>query len=172
MLIGIGGKKGSGKNAFSSVFIEAGFIEFSFAEFLKRGIREIYGFTEKQLWGDKKEEIDQFWGIKPREVMQWIGTDIMREKDSDFWVKRFRKWYSQEYDRNKNFIITDVRFINETEEIKKLGGILIWIERGLGGDTHISENSVDKSNFDIEIENIGDITSLRKKGFELLHILQ
>lgn len=169
MIIGIGGKKGSGKNEFAKVFIEAGYTEFSFAEFLKRGIKEMYGFSDEQLWGNKKEEADKFWGVKPREIMQWIGTDVMRRVDEDFWIKRFRKWYmDNECDK---IIITDVRFINESEEIKRLGGHLIWIDRGLGGDEHISENSITKDYFDNIVENKDDITSLRKKAYALLHNL-
>jgi hypothetical protein len=64
-----------------------------------------------------------------------------------------------------NWIITDTRFPNEAEAIKKAGGIIIRIERpGIDPvNLHTSETSLDKWNFDHVVVNDGSITDLTKK---------
>ena len=89
-----------------------------------------------------------------------------------------RKVYQKEYDRiNKeleeesfnlqrkcvypNFIITDTRFENELEAVKKRGGITIRVNRpGLTKSNHLSETSLDSAEFDYEIDNNGTISDL------------
>ena len=52
------------------------------------------------------------------------------------------------------WIITDVRFKNEANEIKKRGGILIRLNRGKCDCDHPSETDLDEyPHFDIHIDN-------------------
>ena len=63
-------------------------------------------------------------------------------KDEVIWVKLFKFWY--EKNKDKNIVITDVRFPHEIEAIKSLGGKIVKIKRNcLVNDTHISENYID-----------------------------
>ncbi len=65
--------------------------------------------------------------------------------------------------RYPNWIITDVRFPNEVEAIKKVGGIIIRVNRRgmLDTDKHESETALDDyDNFDGTIENNSDIDGL------------
>ena len=123
----------------------------------------MYGFSDEQLWKQKRKLINS--GVLNLKIVM-DRTDVMRRVDEDFWIKDLENGMDNECDK---IIITDVRFI-VSEEIKRLGGHLIWIERGLGGDEHISENSITKDYFDNIVENKDDITSLRKK-YALLHNL-
>ena len=83
-----------------------------------------------------------------------------------------------------NFIITDTRFENELEAVKKRGGITIRVNRPCdicGGSgyhkmscpvsksgEHYSEIAIDKSEFDYIINNDSDIQSLIEKVREIL----
>ena len=61
-----------------------------------------------------------------------------------------------------NWIITDVRFPNEAEAIKKKNGIIIRIDRpGVKPvNAHPSETGLDGWNFDYKIANVSDLFSL------------
>lgn len=112
MLIGIVGQKFNGKSEVSKHLTQKHkFIEYAFADPLKRGVQEMFGFTNDQMWGDKKDEVDLNWGIKPREIIQIMGTELLQfeiHKYTDklnhigrkLWVNRFRLWY---YDQRRNF---------------------------------------------------------------------
>ncbi len=61
-----------------------------------------------------------------------------------------------------NWIITDTRFPNEAEAIKKAGGIVIRVDRpGVKPiNDHPSEIGLDKWKFDYKIANVSDIKAL------------
>jgi len=107
MIIGIGGKKRSGKDTIADFLIkEYGFIKYGFAEPIKEIAKIIFGFDEEQLYGTKKEEIDEVWKIKPRNFFQKFGTDygqyifpehfpniFKNENKRSLWVLVFKNWY-------------------------------------------------------------------------------
>ena len=75
-----------------------------------------------------------------------------------------------------NFIITDTRFENELEAVKKRGGITIRVNRkpiiiinnmeyiiGIDEQEHSSETALDNEIFDYEIVNDGTISDLIDK---------
>ncbi len=136
--------------------------------------RENFGLDSDQVWGDKKEIPDErfpknpdkctYWS--PREIMQEIGS-FYRKINYDFWVKELDKEIKKFAGRIDNFIITDVRHINECEYIKNKNGILIRVVRKsadeIHGMNHESETALDDfNNFDIEINNDGTLEDLRK----------
>ena len=89
MIIGISGKKRSGKDTVADFLIqEYGFIKYGFADPIKQIAKIIFGFNEEQLYGDKKEEIDKIWKIKPR-IFSKNSELIM---DSLFFQNIFQKY--------------------------------------------------------------------------------
>ena len=54
MIIGISGLAGSGKNQAATYFREYGPIEVALADPLKRIARDVYAFTDEQLWGSSE----------------------------------------------------------------------------------------------------------------------
>lgn len=71
-----------------------------------------------------------------RKLLQFVGTDIARNLcGTNFWVDKLK------VTSNSNIVVTDVRFPNEADKIRELGGVVITVERpGLEStDTHISE---------------------------------
>ena len=136
--------------------------------------------------------------VTPRLLLQTIGTDIVRTINPDIWVNAlFVNYPSDELIkqlnsktdgsygvRQPNWIITDVRFPNEMDAVKKKGGITIRVNRPCdicGGSgyhkmscpvsksgEHLSETSLDKAEFDYVIENSGSIEELIEKVREIL----
>lgn len=93
-----------------------------------------------------------------REFLQILGTEIGRNIDKDIWVKSLFR----DYGKNSDWIIPDIRFINEAEAVRSRGGILIKVERNTGYvDNHASEHALDNyTDFNYIIQNNGSIEDL------------
>ena len=88
-----------------------------------------------------------------RELMQFIGTDLIREYCSDWHINKVREII--ETNDDKNFVIDDVRFPNERELIESLGGTLWFVVRPKldNVSNHISETALKWQEFDNIIVN-------------------
>ena len=122
--------------------------------------------------------------ITPRLLLQIIGTDIVRVINPDIWVNAlFVNYPSDELIkqlnsktdgsygvRQPNWIITDVRFLNEVKAIKKKDGIVIRINRESEyNSTHSSEIALDDyEDFDYTIDNNNCIDCLIESIKEIL----
>ena len=102
------------------------------------------------------------------ELLQKLGTDAIRDRlHTNSWV--FTLFNNRQFDENT--LITDVRFPNELDTIRKRGGIVLRIEgdptkvRGDGkrDDTHSSETALDDADFDYTIHNTGTLDELLSK---------
>ena len=113
-----------------------------------------------------------FEKMTPRKMLQQVGTDLFRNQlHPNTWVNATFANYQDD-----NWIITDMRFPNELEAVKKHNGITIRINRGLvertgkmiQGPEHISETALDDAEFDYVIENDCTIDDLIEKVREIL----
>lgn len=131
VIIGITGRKYNGKDTMADFLVQNyGYTKLAFAEPLKEAAIALFGFSHEQVYGDLKEVIDPRWGVSPRQVMQFIGTELIRENigkllphiGENFWVHcvltKIQDRLSK--DPNAKFVISDVRFPNEIECIRKL----------------------------------------------------
>jgi hypothetical protein len=92
-----------------------------------------------------------------RELLQFFGTNVMRKMYAPVWVNATVNKIKQE--GSLRSIISDVRFPDEADAIKKAGGKLIKLTRSVSKDTHASETALDNyTNFDYVIDNSGDST--------------
>lgn len=116
-----------------------------------------------------------------RSLLQKLGTECGRSINSNIWINSLFSEYRPldlenrvslgnviDYSTCKfpDWIITDVRFLNEAEEIKKRESILIRVNRENISelDSHISETALDNyKNFDYEINNNNSIEKLIDK---------
>lgn len=160
-LIGIHGKARTGKDTCAGHLVkEHGFIRQAFADPLKRAAQQMFGLTDDQTWQDSlKEEVIPYWGISPREMFQKLGTEAGREVfGNDLWLKRWMKFYD-EFGASAHIVVPDVRFDNEANLIRSLGGTILLLsserEGGLEAKakTHASEGGISRKPGDIPVVN-------------------
>ena len=112
-------------------------------------------------------------------MLQKIGTDIFRENfHSDIWKLVIERKLIE--NRDRNIVITDCRFVNEMNLIKKYGGKIICVHRNkpdwfddyrdykikyayIEKNIHKSELEWIRYRYDYEILNDGGIEDLDKK---------
>ncbi len=142
MIIGICGLIGSGKGTVSDHLVYTyGFEKISFADKLKDAVSELFGWDRAMLEGDSsdsrewREVQDDFWTeetgriITPRLVLQEFGTDCMRNGFYDgIWVSMVKQRIIN--NPSTEFVIPDVRFRNEQNVIRDLGGEVWQVKRG------------------------------------------
>lgn len=92
-----------------------------------------------------------------RDLMQFVGTDLLREKDDLFHVK---KTFSL-LDMNKKYVCDDLRFTNELEYLKSIGPSFspFYVIRPFNWESisnHASEIDLKWSKFEQLIFNIED----------------
>jgi hypothetical protein len=107
----------------------------------------------------RRWQIDSREHRSPREMMQYVGTDLIRHNvDGDFWCQAFLREASQ----HANVVVPDCRFPNERAIIRKQGGLVVRIRaHNFGGDGHISENSLGADNeYDHVFNNTGTVVDL------------
>lgn len=174
MLIGLIGKKYSGKDTFGNFLIQYyQFHKKAFADPLKECCKTLFHLSDEQLNDcELKETIISEWNLSPRQIMQKVGTDLFRNHfHEEFWLKLFEIWYKEH--SHLNIVCTDVRFENEAELIKKLGGILIKIDRPIqfmDYDNHESEQLLFNL-YDFTIINDSSIDEYENRILELCNII-
>lgn len=169
MLIGLCGRKGSGKDTVAGILAEQhGFLPHALATPLKRVCAELFDFTDDQLWGESREVLDERYGKTPRELMQRLGTDFVRKELSmDFWLDRFQSWYELNSSVPR-IVVSDVRFQNEINFIKRLGGTIYEVRRSQAdrSDPHVSKRVELLEGIDAVINNDSSLKDLEKSVAE------
>lgn len=153
MIIGLVGFINAGKGTAGDILVKMGFTKQSFAGPLKDAASAIFGWDRQMLEGDTPESRewrelpDEFWSnvmgrpFSPREALQKLGTEAGRNVfHPDVWVEALKR-------RCKgDTVITDVRFQNEMEFIRKNNGIVIHIQRGELPDWYNVAEKANKGN--------------------------
>lgn len=164
MLLGLGYKKGSGKDTIADLLATSyGFVKVSWADSLKAGVKAFHGWNDRHVYGDLKEEIDHYWGYSPREALQRIGTDLMRDQwMKDFWIKSTMRTIQHHLDSYKPVVVPDCRFPNECDAILRSGGLVYRVDRpSVEKDGHESENALNTyDKWTGVIDNSGSLVDL------------
>lgn len=180
-LIGIVGKKGVGKDTMADILISSqhNCTKLSFAEPLKKIVVELFLLE----WDDvldhhKKDSLLPQWNKTPRQLLQWIGTDIFRTHvQDDIWILHLQSRIAKlrQSHPSLHILVTDVRFQNEADCIRKLGGVIIRIVPSssspiknphlhTNNDTHSSETEQDS----IHVDHV--LVNDKNKGKDLFKI--
>lgn len=177
-----------GKTELANICKEHGYEILSFATPLKNLIANLLGITIKQVNELKKvnktyvlqnmdlvflsketniplDIVKEKCGKKTfkntRELMQYIGTDLIREYNPDWHVNKTRETIIN--DLNKNYVIDDVRFPNERKMIEELGGTCWFIIRPKldNVSNHLSETALKWQEFENLIINNNSLNYLK-----------
>lgn len=178
-IIGLVGLRGSGKTTLARELVKRyGFVELTFAEPLKLGVQKMFGLSDAQVFGTYKEKdaIDNFWGISPRQILQTIGTELGRDRFSalfpqvqgTIWVRTVERRINELTQSGiHNIVVSDIRFQDEYETIRKKGGIVWKLVRpdcadcDLPHSTHESELFAGSfANYDKVLYNYGSLPDL------------
>lgn len=167
-LLGITGKAGAGKSAAAQVLIDAGWTRVKFADPIKDMMRAI-GLKDRHIEGDLKEvPCDMLQGRTPRYAMQTLGTEWGRQIiGGKLWIAIAESRIKLALAAGMSVVVDDVRFENEAQIIRDLGGSVLSIGGGLGAGSHVSEAGVLP---DIQYGNAGTLAELR--GFMIYVFLQ
>lgn len=167
--IGLVGYRRSGKSlAAERLHLAHGYVRLPFAKPLKDMLRAV-GLTDAHLDGSLKEKpCPLLLGRTPRYAMQRLGTEFGREMiHPDIWLHLWREAVRRE--KGKPVVAEDVRFPNEADAVRALGGVLWWVKRdGCGPTDHVSETGIDTIPCDAAIGNDGTPDDLRAKVDSLL----
>lgn len=188
-IVGLSGKKRSGKDTFASTLIaERGFRRVSFADNVRQGALDLDPIIrfEEDEWhlsvasfeaGPRYERLSAIvdrigWEAakeirEVRRTLQRFGSESIRKLDPEFWV---RAAMMQAHATPGPVVITDVRFENEAKAVTDAGGVVVRITRpGLeSADEHPSETALDAYPWDLEVLNDGTVEQLAETARHLL----
>ena len=172
-IIGITGIAGSGKSTIADILVrDFGFVRVKMAGPLKSMLRAI-GLGDEHLEGDlKTASIHMLCGKTPRHAMQTLGTEWGRECiGPDFWVNVWCEnvWHALEYGECGGVVCDDIRFANEADAVRRIGGEIWGVSRdGVLPGTHSSETELAHIAPDVLIHNGGTIEDLQDTVFALM----
>lgn len=174
MLLGLTGKKRSGKDSFARAIYPYNFVQVRFADTLKNMLRVLLsdaGFDSKLIESliegpDKEKPLEIFGGKSARHAMQTLGTEWGDMVDKELWVRIADRRIRRYINSRTNVIVTDVRRPHEAELLRRRGGKIIKISRpGLeSNDSHQSETELESIAADIEVINDSTLEALALKA--------
>jgi len=110
-----------------------------------------------------KEEVIQWLGKSPRELLQLLGTEFGRNMiHPEIWIRSA----VERIDSSSPVVFTDVRFDNEAEAIQEAGGVIFEVIRPSIGclkshtAAHVSEQGISREHILLTIENTGTLNDL------------
>jgi hypothetical protein len=142
MIIGVCGLIGAGKDTIADYLVNIHqFRRESFANTLKDAVSSVFGWDRELLEGRTKhsrawrEQVDAWWAdrlgmpdLTPRWVLQYWGTEVVRRGfHDDTWIASLENKLRKTTD---DVVISDCRFPNEIDAIKRAGGVVIRVHRG------------------------------------------
>lgn len=142
MIIGIAGRKRSGKDSIAAALVkDHGFVRIAFADALKDFIAQVFGWSRENMDADawrngivlRAANADPLTG---QQLMQHIGNAGRQLFGENFWIERLNfSFFScqghnpQEKPPPRNYVISDVHFWNEVNVLRAWGGLLIRTNR-------------------------------------------
>lgn len=130
-IIGISGKRGTGKSLLAKNMEQYGYHRVSLAGDLKQRCMIDFGLTQDQVKGCLKESPTQYKRtdghyLTPRDIMIRMGV-FYRSIDPLFWCKSLESYiFNAGFDK---VVIDDIRFLNEIKFFKNYGAKFVRIER-------------------------------------------
>ncbi len=130
-IIGVAGYARTGKDTFGSILIK---------ELSEIGLSAKKLSLAFELKSDLDDFLKQKFGISAftedtneksfiRPLLICYGTDLMRKKDPEYWIKKLQKTVDLNANSGIISVVCDIRFLNEAVWLRKSGGILAHLKR-------------------------------------------
>jgi hypothetical protein len=156
-VIGFAGRAGAGKTTAAEAAAAAGGgVVLGFADPLYAALAAALGVPVATLHDRATKELPLPVGKSVRQLLQTLGTEWGRQLvRQDLWVWRARQRIEEAGRAGVPLVaVSDVRFRNEVDAIRELGGEVWWVHRpGLGEGQHISERELQPQDCDRQIVN-------------------
>lgn len=155
LIIGISGKIEVGKSTTARILYKNERFLDSWRDFgdeVKRECSQVFNYP--LIWNYSPEGKDKIvmhpelpnGSMTVRGVLQWWGTDVRRLQDPYYWIRAMERWIYA--NQPSSLVIADVRFREEAQMIRAMGGWLFrilpyhgWISGESPG--HKSETDLD-----------------------------
>lgn len=175
-IIALHGHAQSGKDTIAGILSKYGYERVAFADALREALyrlnpviginldidgrpipARLAPFVDEYGWEAAKNT-----GQETRRLLQVLGTEVGRELISNtVWIDIVRQKMA---DPNKRYVITDLRFPNEYDEMAKYGPDIVFAKvrrPGVGPvNGHVSDAGLPEYLFDVIIDNDGTIEDL------------
>jgi Cdc6-like AAA superfamily ATPase len=192
--IAITGKANTGKNTLSKMLVKqlrekektesfTSVKYMAFADPIKEMIQIMFpDLPRKFLYGSSKYRNEFIPGtnkdghpLTVRQLLIDLGTGVGRGYKENIWLDNFDNRFSKI--NSKIVVVTDVRFRNEFDHLKKKDfyQIRLYRETDKPGINHVSEtnqNSISDTEYDYVIHNNGTLAELKKEVFNIVSRLK
>ncbi len=141
-LIGLVGRMGAGKSTVADIITTRyqNWTELTYAGPLKDLLQNLFFLGDNYLYTSDKDSVHPELNVQPRQLLQCVGTNLMREQlqqmlpelNTDglsIWIWHLKKRLYEQTMQSRNVVVSDVRFEDELSFIRSQGGIIINISR-------------------------------------------
>ena len=170
-IIGLTGLAGTGKDTVRGILEHyEGYKGLAFADPIRDMIGPLLDACgEPRAWminRELKEQPIPALGVSYRHLAQTLGTEWGRAVQPDLWLRLAanKMMMASREDAAAQFVISDVRFANEADFVRQLGGQIWRIERADAPSVreHVSESEIDRLKVDQYIHNDGSLVELQR----------
>lgn len=171
-IIAFTGTKGSGKDTAAMLLCKhhKSFKQIAFADPIKKFIMSLFDLPtilDYDVFKRSNINYNYIRVTSGRHIVREVGM-LMRNYDVD----QFTRYVSKEFNNNPqtNFAVTDLRFGNEIEMLKKYGVTVIEVvnpRAPRGDDGHITERGIEDQFIDHKIYNDSTIEVFEQRLIEL-----
>lgn len=179
-LIGLTGLAGSGKDTVRGLLVRHhGYTGLALADPIRAMLRALLAHVgQGDGWMSERERKEQpvpAIGASYRQLAQTLGTEWGRAIDPGLWLRlaEARMALMREalrMDADDCFVISDVRFPNEADWVRRLGG-QVWRVHRPGVEpvrAHASESSIEQIGVDRTVRNTGTLLALEAEVQRLM----
>lgn len=181
-IIGFGGPKTSGKDTAAARLLTRNevdgrqyFRKIAFAGAIKKSCQLMFGLTDDEIEVDalKEKTLERWPYLKPRQILMDEANGLRDRYDGNIHV---RAWLRQVAAvGNECVLITDLRFPEEIEMIKNMGGYICYVQRKTAEERLVKEredaestgSNVSESHYDL-IRNSAHFILPNNAGYEEL----
>lgn len=155
--VGFAGRDGAGKDSTGDalcLLLEKENIPFNrraMAGPLKEMCRVGFKFTEEQLYGSLKNDVDPFWGVSPRFVLRHLGTEGLRNVFGGN-VHVAMLWRTLE--ENTLTVCCDIRFPEEYSAFRNAGGKIYLVARDPSDPWSVGEGRLSEEEIQANLDKL------------------